>query len=93
MLSESQFNQLIQETYFEYEKVKRQIMVLNQIIDNFEKIDCNLPSLNNYSEVYCKHFHNLPKNRLKEIVLKLENKQREVIDQEFKNRLKRLKGL
>jgi hypothetical protein len=92
MLSESQFNRIIQETYFEYEKAKRQIMVINQIIDNFERIDCELPSINNYSEVYCKHFSKYSKHDLKQLVIKLEKKQKEIIDQEFKDRLKKLKG-
>lgn len=92
MISESQFKSVVSETYFEYEKVKRQIVVINQMIDNYEKIDCNLPSLNNYSEAYCKHFSNFSKKDLKELIIKLEKKQSQIIDQEFKNRLKKLKG-
>lgn len=92
MLSESEFNRIIQETYFEYEKAKRQVMVINQIIENFDRIDCELPPLNNYSEIYCKHFSKYSKHDLKELVVRLEKKQSQMIDQEFKNRLKKFKG-
>ena len=92
MLSESQFNKIINETYFEYEKVKRQIVVIREIIDNFEKINCDSQHKNNYTEVYCKFFSKYSKHELIELVRKLEKKQMDIIDQEFKNRIKKLRG-
>lgn len=69
---------------YEFEKLKRQIEILKEIVNLFENIDCNLKNIDKYSSVYCKHFKKFSKNDLILLISDMESKKQEFLKKEFK---------
>jgi hypothetical protein len=88
-LNEGELRKIIKEVInenYSVHQLSNAIENLEKIIKNFGKIDCDDYSNEEYVNVYCKHFNDVPLDKLKKVKDEMRNKMSSLIYQEFKNK-------
>ena len=88
-MNESKLKKLLKETITEDSFVlNRKIFVLNQIIENFDSIDCSGRLVEGYERVYCEKLGSPSKEK----ILKLREVYKKKLDDKIRMDLRRLKS-